>query len=185
MLFKRIGEQFYYSAKEVKNLRTLIITAMLIGLNMVLDRVSIQVTPDLRIGVGFLTSAMTGMLFGPIMGMIGGGITDILGCILYPRGAYFPGYTLTAIVAGLIWGLVLYRREIKIYHAFLAKGLINLFCNIGLNTLWRCVTEGQAMMAILPLRAGKNLILWPLESILLFVVCMAVYKALQRTQIRI
>lgn len=177
---QNICSLFKSSAKNCKSLRAITITAMFIALNLVLDRVSIQLTPELRIGVGFLTSAMIAMMFGPVMGISAGFVTEILSYVLYPRGAYFPGFTLTAMVGGLIYGLVLYQKEIRMFRAFAAKGLVNLLCNIGLNTLWLSMLQGQAVFVLLPARLLKNVILWPLESLLLFLVARAVMAIYQR-----
>ena len=174
--------KFRLSAKENRSVLTLCVCAMLIALNLLLDRVSIQVTPSVRIGVGFLTNAVASALYGPVVGMWAGAATDILSCIFYPRGAYFPGYTLTAIVAGLIYGLVLYQNKKgnKIYHAFIARGLISLICNIGLNTIWSSIFLQKAVFVLLPARALKNLALWPLESLLLYAVLVVVQRAVRK-----
>ena len=84
------------------------------------------------------------------------------------RGGYFPGFTLTAITAGLIWGLWLYPRRVSVWRAIGAKTCINVFCNIGLNTLWLTLTGGKAMAALLAIRIPKNLILLPIEIVLLY-----------------
>lgn len=77
--------------------------------------------------------------------MMAGVCTDVLGYFAgnLSMGAYFPGYTLTAVVGGLIWGLWLYPRKITVWRAIGAKTCINLFCNICLNTLWLTVTGRQ------------------------------------------
>ena len=106
------------------------------------------------------------MLFGPVVGMMAGVCTDVLGYFAgnLTMGAYFPGYTLTAITAGLFWGLWLYPRKVSVWRAVGAKACINLFCNIGLNTLWLTITGGKAMGALLALRVPKNLIMLPIEA---------------------
>ena len=84
------------------------------------------------------------------------------------HGRVFPGYTLTAVVGGLIWGLWLYPRKITVWRAIGAKTCINLFCNICLNTLWLTVTGGKAMSVLLVTRVPKNLILLPIEIVLVY-----------------
>ncbi len=94
--------------------RALAVTAVLIAINITLDllNIRIQLTPQLRIGFGFLTSAMVGMLFGPVVAMTAGAATDLLGWLVNNGGgAYFPGFTLTAVLAGLIWGVALYKNR--------------------------------------------------------------------------
>lgn len=173
-------DTFSSSARELKNLRSLIIAALFIALDLVLDRVSIYVTPELKISVGFVTIAMIGFLFGPVMGMAAGGLTDIIGYILNPHGAYFPGFTVSAILGGLVYGLFLYRREVRILPVFMAKLLINLLINICLNTLWNSMLGGKAFFVLLPARALKNLLLWPVESLILYFVALGVSKVLRR-----
>ena len=126
------------------------------------------------------------MLFGPVVGMMAGVCTDVLGYFAgnLSMGAYFPGYTLTAVVGGLIWGLWLYPRKITVWRAIGAKACINVFCNICLNTLWLTITGGKAMSLLLVTRVPKNLILLPLEIVLVYVamrlVC-RIYSALPGT----
>ena len=165
---------FVRSLHELKNTRCLAVTALLIAINVTLDLLglSIKLPPNLRIGFGFLCNASIGMLFGPVVGMMAGVCTDVLGYFAgnLSIGAYFPGYTLTAVVGGLIWGLWLYPRKVTVWRAIGAKACINLFCNIGLNTLWLTITGGKAMSVLLVTRVPKNLILLPIEVVLTFVV---------------
>lgn len=163
---------FVRSLHELKSTRCLALTALLIAINIALDLLGliIKLPPNLRIGFGFLCNAAVGMLFGPVVGMMAGVCTDVLGYFAgnLTMGAYFPGYTLTAITAGLFWGLWLYPRKLTVWRALGAKACINLFCNIGLNTLWLTLTGGKAMGALLALRVPKNLLMLPIETVLLY-----------------
>ena len=178
----KLIDLFRSSARELKTTRCLALTALFIALNVMMDLMNlrIQLTPSLRIGFGFLCNASIGMLFGPVVGMASGFCTDVLGYLVNQGGGfYFPGYTLTAVAGGLIWGLWLYRpqggiadesRKKRILRVVGAKASINLICNIGLNTLWLTVTGGKALSLLLPARVVKNVILLPFECILLFLV---------------
>ena len=163
---------FVRSLHELKSTRCLALTALLIAINIALDLLglTIKLPPNLRIGFGFLCNAAVGMLFGPVVGMMAGVCTDVLGYFAgnLTMGAYFPGYTLTAITAGLFWGLWLYPRKLTVWRALGAKACINLFYNIGLNTLWLTITGGKAMGALLALRVPKNLLMLPIETVLLY-----------------
>ena len=163
---------FIRSLRELKNVRCLALTALLIAVNITLDLLglTIKLPPDLKIGFGFLTNAAIGMLFGPSVGMLAGVATDVLGYFAggFTMGGYFPGYTLTAVAGGLLWGLWLYERRVTIGRAIGAKVCINLFCNIGLNTLWLTLVGGKAMGALLLVRVPKNLLMLPVEIFLLY-----------------
>lgn len=162
---------FTASMQELKSVRCIALTALLISLNVTMDLLNIRIwlTPELRVGIGFVLNASIAMLFGPAVGMMAGFCTDVLGYMANPvGGAYFPGYTLTAIVGGLIYGLWLYQRKPSRARVFGAKACINLVCNVGLNTLWLSMTGGSAMLALLPARLAKNVLLLPVEAILLY-----------------
>lgn len=159
------------SAAQLKSPRALALTALFIALNVAMDALNlrIQLTPDLRISFGFLTSAMVGMLFGSVVAMTAGAAGDILGWLVNTGGgAYFPGFTLTAILAGFVWGVFLYGKPLKWWRALGAKLVINLFLNICLNSVWMHIYYGKAIIvADLPLRIAKNLLLLPVEVLLL------------------
>lgn len=163
---------FSRSFAELKNTRCLVLTALLIAANITLDLLglTIRVPPNLRIGFGFLCNAAIGMLFGPVVGMMAGVCTDLLGYFAgnLTMGAYFPGFTLTAMVGGLFWGLWLYPRKLSLWRAIGAKACINVFCNIGLNTLWLTMTGGKAMLVLLAQRIPKNLLMLPVEIMILY-----------------
>ena len=72
---------FVRSLRELRSTRCLAVTALLIAINVTLDLLglSIKLPPNLRIGFGFLCNASIGMLFGPVVGMMAGVCTDVLG----------------------------------------------------------------------------------------------------------
>ena len=144
----KIVELFRSSARQLRTTRCLALTALFIALNVTLDLtgLTLKLSPDLRIGFGYLCNASIGMLFGPVVGMLAGVATDVLGYFAgnFTMGGYFPGYTLTAVVGGLIYGLWLYRPSVgirsdsrgkRIARIVGCKATINLFCNIFMNTL--------------------------------------------------
>lgn len=172
-----LGNNFIASVREFKKLRTIVLAAMFIALNLALDMVTIYITPDLRLGVGFVCSAMVGMLFGPAVAVVTAAAGDIIAYLMKPMGAYFPGFTISAVLGGVIYGLLFYRQEIKLWRCFLAKLLVSVLINIGLNTLWLSIMGGKGFIALLPARVLKNAVLWPIESLILYFVALAVKKA--------
>ena len=104
-------KSFTDSAKEFKNLKSVVTAALLVAVHTVMAVfLSITVTQSLRISISFLTNVVTGALFGPIVGMLCGGIGDIVQYIIKPTGAYFPGFTISAMLSGFIYGLAYYNR---------------------------------------------------------------------------
>jgi ECF transporter S component (folate family) len=174
---------FRRSAAELRNPRCLALTALFISLNIAMDllNIRIQLTQTIRIGPGFLCNACVGMLFGPVVAMLAGICTDTLGYLVNSGGgAYFPGYMLTAMLAGVFHGIFLYSaggsRSRLIIRSVLDKACINVFCNMGLNTLWLSMLYGDSFLVLLPARALKNLLMLPFESIALVVVTEIVFQ---------
>ena len=154
----------YYS----KNFE-LVLIAMLVALNIVLTRVaSIDLTPYLRIGFGFLPTAVAGMLLGPVHAMTVAGISDVLGYLIKPTGAYYFGFTLTAILSALVYALFFYQKQITFLRLLLARFIVVVFFSLCLNTLWLQQLQGQVFIALLPPRAIKAAAQFPFDIMLLF-----------------
>ena len=138
------------------------------ALSIILGYFSIQIGDFLKIGFSSLPNEAVAYLFGPVVAPLFGGIMDILKYMIKPTGAFFPGFTITAIVAGLINGFLLYKRPIKLSRILITKFLVIVICDIALNTIWLSILYGKGFMMLLPMRAIKNLIMWPVEGLLLF-----------------
>lgn len=173
--------RFSRSLGELKNPRCLVLTAMFIAMNITLDllKLRIDIPGFPRVGVGFLTNASIGMLFGPVVCMMMGFCTDVLGFMLNPGtgGGYFPGYTLTAMAAGIIWGVCLYRpngkpeRKLSFpLRTLAARVLVTLICNVGMNTLWLTLQGGKGMWVTLIGRLPAQLAILPIQYLLLLLV---------------
>ena len=116
-------------------LRQLTVSALLIALDVVFSRVLAINTPLMKIGLGFAAVAVAAMLYGPAWAALTAALGDLIGALLFPTGAYFPGFTATAALTGLIFGLFLYRREKSWLLAFLAALCNCLLVTLLLNTL--------------------------------------------------
>lgn len=165
---------FRDSAAEFKHLPSLTIAALLLALKIAISSFGVYITPDSRVTFGFLTTALTGLLFGPIMAMVTAGLGDIIGYLLHPVGAYFPGFLLTAMADGLIYGVFLYHRPVKLPRIIFAKVLVTFICNLGMNMVWKTIFYGQGFWALFPVSFVKNMILLPIEILMMFALCKAI-----------
>lgn len=145
----------------------LVIMAFLIAMEIILTRFCSINTPILRIGFGFLPVAMMGIMFGPVWAAAGYAIGDLLGMLIFPSGAYFPGFTLTAFLTGLVFGLFLHNREITWKRVLPASLIIILGCNLILDTLWLSILMGDGFIALLPTRIFKCAVMLPIHLILI------------------
>ena len=150
--------------------RRLVLLGLLVAMNVVLGRFSIQLVPEVRLSIlGFLPIALAAYLMGPLYGALTGAAGDIVNYILFTHvyGAYFPGYTLTAILSGLWYGLVLYRRKVTWPRAILAILPVIVLGEMGLNSLWVYMMYSKTFWANLPMRLITNAIECPLKILLL------------------
>ncbi|MDO4344008.1 MAG: folate family ECF transporter S component [Eubacteriales bacterium] len=174
---KSVSNIFAESAKELKNVRVLTVCALFAALAIVLGTIgSINIGPYVKIGFSSIPNQLVDLLFGPITGAIFSGTLDIVKYFLKPTGPFFFGFTFNVILAGFIYGCFYYKKRITIWRVLAAQGLVALIVNVFLNTLWMQVVYGQAFMVILPARALKNLIMWPINSMIFYIVEQALEK---------
>ena len=115
--------------------KKLAVSALLLAADVILTRILAFNTPLMKIGLGFAAVALSAMLYGPAWAALTAALGDLVGALLFPTGAYFPGFTATAALTGLIFGLFLYRREKSWLRAFLAALCNCLLVTLLLNTL--------------------------------------------------
>ena len=90
---------------------------------------------------------------------------DILGAVLFPTtGAYFPGFTLTAFLTGVIFGLCLYRRQTA-GHILAAVLLNQLGLSLLLNTTWLSIMYHSPFLPLMATRIFQCAVLGPIQFI--------------------
>lgn len=155
------------AAGELKNLRRLMFAALMCALSIVVGALYVTVGENLRVYFTFFITAVGCAVYGPVMGAVVAAVTDTLNFMLFPSGAYFPGYLLSEMAAAVIYGLLLYRRKITVLRLFTAKFLVNYLVNVGLGSLWSQVLYGKGYLYYLVKSLIKNSLLLPLEVMVL------------------
>ena len=159
------------AAKELKKTRVLIFAALMIALRVVLKAVSIPVGLDLRVNTAFFINAYGAAVFGPVVAIVAAAISDTLGCLLFPTGVYFFPFIFVEIAGSLIFALCFYRAKISSARVILARFGIDFFVNIVMTTpiMWlyyKLIMGKYYALVDLP-RIAKNLVMLPIESVLL------------------
>ena len=160
----------------------LCVLAFFIALEIILTRFCSINTPIVRIGFGFLPVAMVGILFGPVWAGVCYAIGDILGYLIFPAGPFFPGFTLTAFLTGLTYGVVLYKKTITWKRTFFAALIVCCVFNLCLDTCWLQILYGQGVIAMLPGRFLKVAVMVPTQTFLIRFVwgrCGAIFDRIQ------
>jgi len=136
---------------------------MFIALEVILTRFLSIHTPIVRIGFTFLPIAISAIMFGPIYSGIAAALADIVGMMLFPTGgSFFPGFTLTAFLIGYIYGFFLYKKTIAFKQITIAV-IVSTIVTLGLDTVWIWIITGQGILAILPARIIKCIIMAPIQ----------------------
>lgn len=165
------------SLKELKKIRVLTCCGMMAALAIALNyTASIDIGQYIRIGFSGIPNQIVAYLFGPAVGMIFGAVLDILKFLIKPTGPFFPGFTLSAALGGLIYGLICYRKKLSIWRVLTAQVLVKVFVNIGLNTLWLKILYDKAVLAILPGRILSNAIMLPIDTFIMFMILKMIDK---------
>lgn len=164
-----IFSQAYWTSAwgEVKDLRRLTFAALISALGIVVGVFYVSVGENLRVYFTFFVTAVGCAVCGPVLGIIMAAVTDTLNFILFPSGAYFPGYLLSEMLAALIYSLFLYRRKITVLRLLGAKALINYLVNVFLGSLWSRILFGRGYIYYLIKSFTKNTLLLPFEVIAL------------------
>lgn len=164
----RLATLFTVSFHQLKEAKTVTVCAMLGAIAIVLGSLSIELGPSIRIGFSGIPNELVHYLFGPSVGSLFAGALDILKYMIKPVGGFFPGFTLTAMLAGVIYGSFYYRKPLSLGRVFAAHLAVSLICNVLLNTMCLSILYGKAFMVLLPPRVIKNLIMWPIDSLIFF-----------------
>lgn len=139
-------------------------------------------TTFIHITFGFIITAIFGALYGPIRAGIMAAIACLIGMTLFGKGVFFPGFILTEFLVGYTYGHFLYGKSVTIKRLILPELIISVFLHLGLNTLWLTIFYDKAISAIFMSRLIKNIICFPLEIALVYIVYKGVGKLLQANQ---
>lgn len=167
---RKLATLFTDSYNEFRHVRTLTVAGMFGAISVVLQVFTIDVGDYLKIGFSGLANQFVYYLFGPVVGGAYGGAMDIIKYVAKPTGPYFPGWTIGALVAGVIYGSFLYKRPIRLARVLAAEFLVAVICNMLLGTWWLKLMYGYGFLTLLPTRVIKNLIKWPVDALLFYTI---------------
>ena len=139
---------------QISATHRIVLMAMLAAIQIVLSRwLSINLW-NLKIGFAFVPIAMAGMLLGPVGAGLTGAVADIISATLFPSGAFFPGFTLTAFITAFGYGFFLQKKQsmTNILAAVLFSEIVGTIC---LNTLWISILYGTPFIPTMIPRLGQ------------------------------
>lgn len=152
--------------------------AIMIALNIILARfLSIQ-TQTLKIGFSFVPVVLTAMLFGPLEAGMVAAIADIIGAMLFPIGAYFPGFTLTALCTGILYGIFL--KKISTFRIVTVVFIIQVAGSLFMNTYWISVLYGSPFWPLFTTRIYQAFIMFIVHIVGIYFISKSIVPVLKR-----
>ena len=165
------------AAAELKDIKMLVITALMIALRIALKPFAIYIGPQMAIQTATLATALGAMIFGPVVAIPAAIISDTVGFMIFPTGDYFLPFMLTEIASTMIYALCLYRAKPSAGRVMLARFLICFLVNVVLQQLifaWQYTYMGNpdkakdSIMGIMTVaRIFKNLFFFPIETVVI------------------
>lgn len=157
--------------------RSLAVSGLVIAADVVLTRLLAVNTPIMKISLGFFAVAVCAALYGPAHAAICAALSDLLGSLLFPVGAYFPGFTVTAAVTGLIFGFFLrnYSKRRAVLAAAVNSVLVSYLANTGMLSF----LTGSPYPQLLGTRAIQLAVMLPLQIAMLVFALPSVLRRLR------
>jgi len=165
------------AALEMKDLKMLVVTALMIALRIALKPFAIYIGPQMAIQTATLATALGAMIFGPVLAIPAAIISDTIGFMIFPTGDYFLPFMLTEIASTMFYALCLYRAKPTATRVIIARFLICFVVNVVLQQLifaWQYTYMGNpekakdSIMGIMTVaRVFKNLFFFPIESVVI------------------
>ena len=165
------------AAAELKDVKMLVVTALMIALRIALKPFAIYIGPQMAIQTATLATALGAMIFGPVVAIPAALISDTIGFMIFPTGDYFLPFALTEIASTLIYALCFYRAKPSATRVIIARFLICFLVNVVLQQFifaWQYTYMGnpekakESIMGIMTVaRIFKNLFFFPIETVVI------------------
>ncbi len=174
------------AAKNFSNLQMICFAALIIALRVAVKFISLPVAQGVTFSFDCYVNSIGAVVYGPLVGLAVGAVSDTLGCILHPTGPYFFPFIFTEMSSSFIFALFLWKRDISAPRVLLSKFTVNFFCNIILTSalmkVYMSIFYGKDYNLVNLTRIVKNLVLFPIEAMVITLILTAMipaYKSLK------
>lgn len=168
---------FKSSSRELRNVKCLTVSSMLMALSIILGYMSFYLSPSIRISFTYVPIAIIGILYGPVVGAFTAGAVDLLNFVLKPGGAFTPGITLCALLTGFTYGIFLYRKSFSITRLSLAVLCNTVFVDLLLKSYVLACLQGLPFIVSFAKRLPVQGIMLILNTIIIYLLVTALKKS--------
>lgn len=174
------------ASKEFKSVKSMTTVSILFACELACKFIPIPSGfGSLGLGLSYLFLALIAMLYGPIVGLVIGALSDILGFYMIPSGyGFFIGYVFDSMLACFMYGLCFYKSKITFTRCFYARVFVNLYINVIQGSTWWSIinnfTFNQFKDYLLIISLPKNLVYLLPQALLLFITFKLLAKPLKQ-----
>ena len=182
--FSPLNPAYWADARaQLKNVRMLTLAGIITAASIVLESFPIYLLgTSLKIYFSFLVISLGCYVYGPAVGILVGFANDTLGFLISSFGEpYFPGYLITAMLSGLIYGTLLYRQRITVLRLVVVRLIINYGSNVLLGSVWKAMLYGKGYYYYFTTGLIKNTTMLPIEVLLMVLMFQLALPALARS----
>ena len=149
---------------------------MLVAVHVLLSRILSVNAWNIKIGLAFLPVYAAAYLYGPWVAALVGGIGDLVGALAFPIGPYFPGFTLSCALTGVIFGLLLKGGK-PFKSVVLAAAADQVIVGLLMNTFWISLLYGSPFLQLMEIRSIQAAIMFVLETVVIGLMDVPMKKA--------
>lgn len=170
------------AAANLKDLRMITFAALVIAMRIAVKFFVIPVAAGVDFSLDCYVNSIGSLVYGPVVGLVVGSISDTLGYLLHPSGAYFFPYIFVEMGSSFIFGLFLWNRKLTAPRILVSKFTVNFICNIIMTSSIMKLQKfmiGESYNLINLVRIVKNLVTFPVEAMLITLILSALVPALK------
>ena len=171
------------AAKNLKDVKMIAFASLIVALRVAVKFITIPVDLGVEVSFDCYINSLGAIVYGPLMGLLVGAVSDTLGCLLHPSGPYFFPFIFVEMSSSFIFALFLWKRKLSAPRVLLSKFTVNFFCNIILTSLlmkpYMSIFYGKGYAFVNMTRIVKNLVVFPVESVLITLILAALISPLK------
>lgn len=158
----------FFAGARLTSSKTIAGLSLLIALYVLLNSLTVNLSPTLRISFSFAALALSCRFYGLWPNLLFAFAADFLGFLVHPDGAYVPLFALVLAIKAAIYSLFFYgKKEVPAWQIFTAQFLADLLGNVLLNPLLLTWMYQTPYWVLVSSRLLKNAVFWPIESLVL------------------
>ena len=155
--------------------KKIITLGLLVAMDVVLTRFLSLNAWNTRIGFGFVPLVIAAILYGPLPAGIVGALADFIGAILFPTGPYFPGFTFSMFLMGLVFGFLIHKDQ-AFWKIILAVVITQFVISLFLTTYWIHMLYGAKYVPLLATRVVQSGIISAAQIIVIPIIAQTIKK---------